>query len=179
MAGCMTVGPNFTAPGWSGPGSWFGGRKPPAPVSVTVEAPIDPNWWTLFNDKTLTTLEQRVANENLDVAIAALRIDESRAQYDIAVAAGIPNINANASYALQKASNVGTFANAPNALGASGTIGSNPGALGSHTINPFNVYQLGFDASWELDLWGKIRRSVESARRDRPRPPKNSAAAFC
>ena len=79
LGGCTTLGPNFTAPGWGGPGSWFGGGKPRAPVSVTVEAPIDPDWWTLFKDPTLTALEQRVANENLDVAIAALRIEESRA----------------------------------------------------------------------------------------------------
>ena len=128
LGGC-TLGPNFAAPGWTGPSGWFGGAKPRAPVSQTVEAPIDPNWWTLFKDPALTALEQRVANENLDVAIAAKRIEESRAQYDSAVAAGLPNLNGNASYARQKASNVGTFANAPNPLGASGISGSNPGAL--------------------------------------------------
>src|ERR1019366_3453995 len=162
LGGCTTLGPNFTAPGWSGPESWFN-REPRAPVSQTVEAPIDPNWWTLFNDPTLTALEQRVAEENIDVAIAALRIDESRAQYDSAVSAGVPDLNANASYARQKASNVGTFANAPNPLGASGALGANPGALGSRKLSAFDVYQVGFDASWELDLWGKIRRSVEAA----------------
>ena len=163
LGGCTTLGPNFSAPDWSGPGGWFGAHKPSAPISVTVEEPIDPNWWTLFKDKTLTELAQRVANENIDVAIAALRIEQSRAQYDNAMAAGIPTIHGNASYARQKASNVGTFANAPNPLGASGTVGSNPGALGSRKINPFDVFQIGFDASWEIDLWGKIRRSVESA----------------
>jgi NodT family efflux transporter outer membrane factor (OMF) lipoprotein len=163
LGGCTTLGPNFSAPGWGGPGSWFGGGRPRAPVSVTVEAPIDPNWWTLFNDQTLTTLEQRVANENFDVAIAASRIEESRAQYDIAAAAFIPGINGNASYARQKASNVGTFANAPNPLGASGASGANPGALRSSQLRAFDVYQVGLDASWELDLWGKIRRSVEAA----------------
>ena len=121
LGGCTTVGPNFSPPSWSGPDSWFGGGKPRAPVSQTVEAPIDPNWWTLFRDPKLTDLEARVANENLDVRVAALRIDESRAQYDVAAAAGLPSINANASYTRQKASNVGVFANAPNALGASGT----------------------------------------------------------
>jgi NodT family efflux transporter outer membrane factor (OMF) lipoprotein len=163
LGGC-TLGPNFTAPGWDGPGSWFSRSKPPpAPVSQTVEAPIDPNWWTLFNDQTLTTLEQRVADENLDVAIAALRIDESRAQYDIAVAAGLPNLAGNASYTRQKASNVGVFASAPTALGASGISRGTAGGLTSHNLNAFDVYQVGFDSSWELDLWGQIRRSVESA----------------
>jgi NodT family efflux transporter outer membrane factor (OMF) lipoprotein len=163
LGGCTTVGPNFSAPNWSGPGTWFGGGKERAPVSQTVEAPIDPNWWTLFKDPTLTTLEQRVANENLDVRVAALRIDESRAQYDIAAAAGLPNLNANTSYTRQKASNVGVFANAPNPLGASGISGSTAGGLKSHTLNAFDAYQVGFTSSWELDLWGQIRRSVESA----------------
>ena len=163
LGGCTTLGPNFSAPGWGGPGSWFGEGRPRAPVSQTVEAPIDPNWWTLFKDPTLTALEQRVANENIDVAIAAQRIEESRAQYDSAVAAGIPGINGSASYTRQKASNIGVFASAPNPLGASGTSGSTAGGLGSHTLNAFDIFQVGFDASWEPDLWGKIRRSVESA----------------
>jgi NodT family efflux transporter outer membrane factor (OMF) lipoprotein len=163
LGGCTTLGPNFTAPGWGGPGSWFGGSKPRAPVSETVEAPVDPNWWTLFKDPTLTALEQRVANENLDVRVAALRIDESRAQYDSAVAAGVPSINGNTSYTRQKASNVGVFANAPNPLGASGISGSTAGGLGSRHLNSFDAFQIGFTSSWELDLWGQIRRSVESA----------------
>jgi outer membrane protein TolC len=160
LSGCAALGPNFTAPEWSGPGGWFSKAKPRAPISETVEAPIDPNWWTLFKDPTLTALEQRVANENLDVEIAALRIEQSRSQYDIAAAAGLPNIGAAASYTRQKSSNVGVFANAPNPLGASGISGSTAGGLGSRTLNAFDAYQVGFDASWELDFWGKIRRSV-------------------
>lgn len=162
LGGC-TLGPNFTSPKWSGPGSWFGAGKPRAPVSQTVEAPIDPNWWTLFKDPTLTALERRVANENLDVRIAAIRLDESRAQYNIAAAAAYPNINANTSYTRQKSSNVGVFANAPNPLGASGISGSTAGGLGSHTLNAFDAYQVGFTSSWELDLWGQVRRTVEAA----------------
>jgi NodT family efflux transporter outer membrane factor (OMF) lipoprotein len=163
LGGCTTLGPNFSSPNWDGPGSWFGGGKVRAPISQTVEAPIDPNWWTLFKDPMLTTLEQRVADENLDVRVAAIRIEESRSQYDIAAAAGMPSINANASYTRQKASNVGVFANAPNPLGASGISGSTAGGLSSHHLNAFDAYQVGFTAAWELDLWGKVRRSVESA----------------
>jgi NodT family efflux transporter outer membrane factor (OMF) lipoprotein len=163
LGGCTTLGPNFSSPGWRGPGSWFGGGKVRAPVSQTVEAPIDPNWWTLFKDPTLTALEQRVANENFDVRVAAVRLEESRAQYDNAAAAEYPNLNANTSYTRQKASNVGVFANAPNALGASGISGSTAGGLGSHKLNAFDAYQVGFTSSWELDLWGQVRRSVEAA----------------
>jgi NodT family efflux transporter outer membrane factor (OMF) lipoprotein len=164
LGSCAALGPNFKAPDWSGPGGWFGDDKPRAPISQTVEAPIDPNWWTLFKDPTLTALEQRVANEDLDVAIAAQRIIESRAQYDIAAAEGIPNINGNASYTRQKASNIGEFAAAPNPLGGSAISGGSAGGLKSSTLNAFDVYQVGLGASWELDLWGKIRRINESSR---------------
>lgn len=162
LAGCTTLGPDFIRPGFDGPGGWFGTAKKP-PVSRTVEEPVDPAWWTLFNDPLLTQLAQRVAAENLDVRIAALRIEQSRSQYDSAVAAGVPRVNAATSYTRQKASNVGIFALAPSALGAGGDSGSTAGGLGSRRLSAFDVFQIGLDASWELDLWGKIRRQVESA----------------
>ncbi|MSO99721.1 MAG: efflux transporter outer membrane subunit [Acetobacteraceae bacterium] len=163
LSGCVSLGPNFTAPDWTGPGSWFGGGKARAPISEITEAPIDPNWWTLFRDPQLTALENRVANENLDVAIAALRIDQSRAQFDSARSAGLPRLNASTSYNRQKASNVGQFGQNPSALGASGTNGSTVGGLGSRNLNEIDIFQAGLDASWEIDLWGKLRRGVESA----------------
>jgi NodT family efflux transporter outer membrane factor (OMF) lipoprotein len=161
-----TVGPNFEAPGWLSPASWFAKKAepiPPAPSLPVAEA-IDPNWWNLFNDPELTALEHRVAGENLDVQVATARLEESRAQLGITGAAQFPTLNANGSYTRQKSSNVGEFANAPTALGANGASGNTAGGLGSRKLNPFDVYQVGFDASWELDLWGKVRRSVESAK---------------
>jgi NodT family efflux transporter outer membrane factor (OMF) lipoprotein len=164
MAGC-TVGPNFQAPSWASPASWFNGPKEPVPrePSVPVAEPIDPAWWNMFHDRELTALEQRVAAENLDVRVATTRLAESRAQLGVARAAEFPTFNANASYTRQKASNVGEFAAAPNPLGANGESGHTTGALRSANIAPFSVFQAGFDASWELDLFGAVRRSVESA----------------
>jgi NodT family efflux transporter outer membrane factor (OMF) lipoprotein len=164
LGGC-TVGPNFAVPPWASPASWFAGPRekvPPEP-SVPVAAPIDPNWWTLFHDTELTALERRVAAENLDVSVATTRLAESRAQLGQAQASEFPTFNANASYTRQKASNVGVFASAPNPLGANGAEGNTTGGLRSAKLAPFNVYQAGFDASWEVDLWGGVRRSVESA----------------
>jgi NodT family efflux transporter outer membrane factor (OMF) lipoprotein len=164
LGGC-TVGPNFQAPSWASPTSWFAGPKEPVPTapSVPVAEPIDPNWWTLFHDGELTALEQRVAAENLDVKVATARLAESRAELGQARASEFPTINANGSYTRQKASNVGVFAAAPNPLGANGAEGNTAGGLRSANIAPFSVYQAGFDATWELDLWGGVRRSVESA----------------
>jgi len=163
--GACTVGPDFDPPEWMSPASWFARKvEPIAPApSMPVAEPIDPNWWNLFNDPILTALERRVAEENLDVQIATTRIAESRAQLGVVGAAQFPMLNGNGSYTRQKASDVGVFANAPNALGASGASGSRVGGTRSSQLSAFDVYQVGFDASWELDLWGKVRRSVESA----------------
>ena len=135
---------------------------PPEP-SIPVAAPVDPNWWTLFHDAELTALERRVAAENLDVRVATTRLAESRAELGQARASEFPSFNANASYTRQKASDLGEFAAAPNPLGANGKSGNTAGALRSANLAPFSVYQAGFDASWEIDLWGGVRRSVESA----------------
>jgi NodT family efflux transporter outer membrane factor (OMF) lipoprotein len=164
LAGC-TAGPNFETPEWLSPASWFATKAEPIQRAPSMPAaePIDPEWWNLFKDPQLTALEKRVAGENLDVQVATVRLAESRAQLGIVGAAQFPNLNANGSYTRQKASDVGVFANAPNALGANGASGSNAGGRRSAPINAFDVYQVGFDAAWEIDLWGRVRRSVESA----------------
>jgi NodT family efflux transporter outer membrane factor (OMF) lipoprotein len=164
LAGC-TVGPNFEPPEWLSPASWFASKAEPiarAP-SLPVAEPIDPEWWNLFHDPQLTALQKRVAGENLDVQVASVRMLESRAQLGIAGAAQFPDLNANGSYTRQKASNLGVFSRSPNALGANGASGSTTGGIRSGQVSAFDVYQVGFDAAWELDLWGKVRRSVESA----------------
>lgn len=147
------------------PASWFAKKAEPISrePSMPVAEPADPDWWNLFHDAELTALEHRVAGENLDVQVATARLAESRAQLGIAGAAQFPTFNANGAYTRQKASNIGEFANAPNPLGANGAQGNTAGGVRSGKLNPFDVYQVGFDASWELDLWGKVRRSVESA----------------
>ena len=164
LAGC-TVGPNFETPEWLSPASWFAKKAEPIQrtPSLPVAEPIDPDWWDLFKDPALTALERRVAGENLDVQVATVRLAESRAQLGVVGAAQFPNLNANGSYTRQKASDVGVFSNAPNALGANGASGSTTGGVSSSVLNAFDVYQVGFDASWEVDLWGGVRRSVESA----------------
>ena len=165
MLDACTVGPNFSPPEWMSPNSWFAKKAEPIPKepSIAVAEPIDPNWWDVFDDPELTKLEHRVAGENLDVQIATARLAESRAQLGIAGSAQFPTLNANGSYTRSKSSNVGEFANAPNALGASGARGATAGGLKGGNLAPFDVYQVGFDATWELDLWGAVRRSVENA----------------
>jgi NodT family efflux transporter outer membrane factor (OMF) lipoprotein len=163
-----TVGPDFARPAPGTPASWFSGPKEAVkpPPSIPVEAPVDVNWWTLFHDPVLTGLEQRVAAENLDVKVAGVRLTESRAQLGVAQSSLFPTIGGNASYVRQLASNNGVFALIPSAAGASGAngaSGNSTGAVKGTGLQPFNLYQAGFDASWEVDLWGGVKRSVESA----------------
>lgn len=171
--GACTVGPDYKTPGWTAPGSWFS-RRPDLPKpgpSVPVAEPMDAEWWTLFQDPQLTSLERRVVAQNLDVRTAAVRIAEARAQLGIARASLFPNLNGNGSYTREKASNEGVFTAFPGATGSSsagtaasgaaGTFGA--GGIPASGIPPFDIYQYGLSASWELDLWGRVRRSVESA----------------
>lgn len=178
LGGC-TVGPNFKAPSVFSPASWFDWHGKPtdasrsaAHPSVAVARPIDASWWKLFGDPTLTSLEKRVAGQNLDVRLATVRLIESRAQRGVVGADQFPSLNGNASYTREKASQKGILA-----LGSAGAAGgsSSPGTVangqgagaggipGSTVFQPFDLWQYGFDASWELDLWGRVRREVESA----------------
>ncbi len=164
LAGCTVMGPNFTPPKADVAASWVKDDKTPkAKRSRPAAEPIDANWWTLFNDPVLTMLEKRVAADNLDLRAATFRLAESRAQLGVAQAAQMPRLNANSAYTRQKASDTGQFALAPNALGANGAAGNTAGGLGSRQFNAFDVFQVGFDAAWEIDFWGGVKRSVESA----------------
>ncbi len=181
LLGC-TVGPDFKPQSIFSPATWFAARHaapaPPAVASEPVSEPIDPNWWSLFHDRELTSLEQRVGAANLNVRLSTIRLAESRSQRQITGADQFPTLTGSGSYTRERVSGkgvVGIFGGAPNPSGsfastggaASGTTGRS-GAIpssvgGSTTIPPFNLWQYGFDASWELDLWGRVRREVESA----------------
>ena len=167
LSGC-TLGPDFKRPDWASPASWFAGPKEAVKParSTPVAEPIDAAWWSLFKDPILTGLEKRVAAENLDVKTAAIRMTESRAQLGVARAALFPTLNGNASYTRELASENGVFGLIPSAAGANGAngaTGNSTGGIQGTGLKPFDLYQGGFDSTWEVDLWGGVRRSVESA----------------
>jgi NodT family efflux transporter outer membrane factor (OMF) lipoprotein len=131
------------------------GKATRAPVPVlagTSAAPVDVDWWHTFHDPILSRLESRVAAENLDVQTATLRLAESRAQVASTAAAALPTINGTASDFHEQYSQNSIFKLVPV-----------PG-IGTSQINSgFNNYSIGFDASWELDLWGHVARQIEAA----------------
>ncbi len=173
LVGC-TVGPEFVSPLTQVAESktYLDTGKParsPLPVlKNTVAAAPEAEWWRLFHDPLLTQLEARVAEQNFDVQTASVRLIESRAQLGTAAAAALPTVNgANTIYRQQYSQN-GVISLIPsNALGgASGTGGTSGNGANSITQSigrPFESYTAGFDASWELDLWGRVRRGIEGA----------------
>ncbi len=177
LGGC-TVGPDFAQPKpWWSPASWGQHEvKPVVASSKPVVAAVDPAWWNQFHDAEMTALEGRLVESNLDLRIAMIRLGESRAAYGQARAAMFPTLNANGSYTRELISPNGIVsafgAGAPGGSFtaqsgiASGLVGTQAGTVIPNTtgvIPPFNLYQYGFDATWEIDLWGRVRRGVEAA----------------
>jgi NodT family efflux transporter outer membrane factor (OMF) lipoprotein len=175
-AGC-SVGPDYKPQSDAAPVSWFASRPQPKPVkSEAVTEPVDPQWWRLLHDPQLTALESRVAAENLDVRLATVRLAESRAQRGIVAADQFPQLNGNASYTREKASNNGLFPLLGSTAAGAQTPGTEAGGTGGGAggassaaighggnLAPFDLYQYGLDATWEIDLWGRVRRAVEAA----------------
>ena len=149
LGGC-TFGPNFVEPDSHLPDATnFNGQ----PVTDSrLPAPTDPTWWKIFGDPTLTNLESRIADANLDVRTAAIRIAESRFQRGVAAAPELPGINGDAKYQRELFSENGIISLLGPLLGPSGG-----------NVPPINEYTIGADMSWELDLWGRVRRQVEAA----------------
>jgi multidrug efflux system outer membrane protein len=152
--GC-SVGPNFTRPDPHVPPQW----SAVATTSNSLNAEPVVTWWTTFQEPTLVSLIERSTAANLDVRAAVLRITEARAERDVTGAAFWPKVDANASYTRQRLSDTTTtgavFTNFGNV-----TI---PGVPSINFPNPYNQFQLGASASWEIDLFGRVRRSVEAA----------------
>jgi multidrug efflux system outer membrane protein len=151
-----------------------------APSTPVEQSDPDPHWWNSFNDPLLNQLIERAASGNLDLQQAVLRIAEARTQVQSAAAAGLPNVRATGSYTREQLGAKGILESngvydQVNRLGAPdsplNTISPGLGARAENGANhlldqvtsPINLWQVGFDASWELDLFGRVRRSVEAA----------------
>jgi len=141
LAGCMTVGPDYKPPRTEVPAKWVG---PQAAAVAPAERALA-NWWTAFQDPVLTSLVKRAVTSNLDLKQAEARIRQARASRGIAGAGLGPTLDASGSYQRSRSSGRASSSSA-------GVIG--------------NQYQAGFDAGWELDIFGGIRRGVEAADAD-------------
>ena len=139
VSGCM-VGPDFVKPDAQVEKEWLQQQE----TRIKSEPADFSDWWTVFDDPLLNRLIDLASQQNLDLQNAGLRILEARAQLGIAIGSQYPQTQqiggeANANQLSE---------NAPNGAGAD---------------KFFYNYQLGFDAAWELDFWGRFRRGIESA----------------
>lgn len=137
LAGC-TVGPDYRPPATTVGEAWI------APVST---AEVDAAWWTRFEDPLLTELVGSAIAGNKDLAEASARLREARANRDAIRGRSAPQVGASAAATQNRLSENGPL-----------PVGKVPG-LGPE----LSIYDVGFDASWEIDLWGGTRRAIESA----------------
>jgi NodT family efflux transporter outer membrane factor (OMF) lipoprotein len=120
---------------------------------VSTEPVTLAQWWITFHDAQLTTLITQAIAANLDVRLATARVREARAMRGVVAPDSQPQINATGAYThTRRSSNASTLP----------TVAGN--AL--DVARDSDLFQLGFDARWELDVFGAVRRSVEAAEAD-------------
>lgn len=142
LTACMSVGPNYSRPpsvnigdGWAQP-------------TVSAQSPQNlSKWWQSLGDPVLSQLVTQAMADNLDIRQAMARIQEARAQRDRASSGAMPTVGVSAGTTRHEQSENGPL-----------PIRNIPGVERQQTI-----YEAGFDAAWELDLFGRTRRAVESA----------------
>lgn len=148
LTGCAAVGPDYTVPKVDLPARFA--RAPQNTAQVEGASADISAWWQRFNDPVLTALVEQGLRQNLDLEAAIARIETARARLGQASAAGQPTAALNASATGQRLST------------------ADPQNQGVLFVPGFNrnqdVLRTSVDASWELDLFGRVRRSREAAR---------------
>ncbi|KRB85374.1 RND transporter [Sphingomonas sp. Root710] len=148
LAGC-TVGPDYHGPVAS-PATTPRAAFVRAGEFIPAAEPALADWWTAFGDTTLNALEARALAGNPGIAVAEARLRQARAGLRLERANGAPTVNTSATY---------LHATLPGV-----NIGQANDASTDDGSQSLNFYNVGFDASWELDLFGGHRRSLEAAR---------------
>jgi len=141
IAGCAAVGPNYTPPETPMSPAWHSPLKGGL-TNLDADPKILASWWMTLNDSVLSNLMDRAVSGNLDLKKALARVREARARRSIAETGLFPTLDATGS-ATRSLRNKDT---------------------GSGKTS--ELYAAGFDAGWELDIFGAVRRSVEAAEAD-------------
>ncbi|MES2321116.1 MAG: efflux transporter outer membrane subunit [Pseudomonadota bacterium] len=139
LSGCATIGADFAAPAQAIAPAW-------RHAAATDAARLPAAWWTVFGDATLNELEQRAVRDNPGVKAAAQRLLQAQAQLGTLRAAQAPNVNVGTSVANSRSSQ---YTSQSLMLGGRSVEGNN--------------YTVGAQLSYELDLWGRVKRVVEVA----------------
>ncbi len=141
LTGCQALGPEFSRPDMAITNDWASDEQ----STLSAESAEFREWWTVFNDPLLNELINSAYQQNLDLQIAAVRILESRAQLGIATGQQYPQVQTLGS----GITHTELSENSPNSSPLIDTT--------------FGSYQFGFDAAWEMDVWGRYRRGVQAA----------------
>ena len=138
------VGPNYHEPPAAAAQGWIDSTD----ARVAPAAAEGNTWWDVFHDAVLNDLIATAYRQNLDLRTTATRVLQAQAQRNIKVGNLFPQSqNAIGDYAhVQLSKNLNVF-------------GSPQAALPTN----LNIWATGFNASWELDFWGRLRRAIESA----------------
>lgn len=158
LAGCA-VGPDYRQPAID-VGEGYRQASVPADPSANTgwvqaepgTAKIRPDWWVLYGDAVLDGLMSELQTGNLDVRLAEARHRQAQASLQSARSGLFPTVGSNASV---ERSGSGS--------GSAGSVGGGEGGTGGFGGGPSNNYSLSASVSWELDLWGRVRREVESS----------------
>lgn len=158
VTGC-TAGPDFGAPQPAAPDDWSSWRSgaPSLTGNVASDAAMPADWWTLLGDPVLDRLERDALAASPDIETATLHYAQARVQLGAAGAAGLPQVNVGADATRTRISEHGASTRLFDA------IAPDRDALAKFLAEPYTLYSGGFDAAWEVDLWGKVRRSIEQA----------------
>jgi multidrug efflux system outer membrane protein len=133
-----TVGPDYHRPDIDVPAAWWLGATEAGEISNIA-------WWDQFQDPVLSNLVRTALENNKDLDIATANVDQAAAQYGIVHSAQFPQLNGNATATRERVSET-------TALGV------------PRSRAQFNDYGVNLSASFELDVWGRLRRATESAR---------------
>jgi len=146
LAAC-SVGPNYVRPPVETPSAYkeAEGWKQAEPRDERPRG----NWWEAFNDAQLDALVTQVAITNQTIKAAEARVREARALTQAARAAFFPIVTANAS--------------ATRSGDRGGAGGGSVGSTGGQGARVGNSYNVSLDVNWEIDLWGRVRRTVEAS----------------
>jgi multidrug efflux system outer membrane protein len=147
-AGGCVVGPDYHSSPANAPAAWAS----PVVGGLTDQAPAPSSWWASFNDGELDSLIRRAAQSNLDLRAAEARLRQARAIRGGSAADFWPQVGASGSAARARQSENQPF------------FGALP--LPPNFPYEYSVYQVGFDASWEIDLFGGKHRALEAATAD-------------
>lgn len=160
LAACRAVGPDYQAPQPKTPADWSEAHAGDPSLLATGRGnqTIPVQWWTQFADPALDDLQRHAATASPDLQSAALRFAKARIQRRMVAAQRGVSVDGKADVQRQRQSE----------RGASTRMISNlaPGSsddLVKTLAEPFTLYEAGFDASWEADFWGRVRRSIEAA----------------